>query len=175
MVNAGSNTCVLSNDATPITFLPRPGALAEYRPLAPLLPIEATTTMPLLTSRDAATAVGYCGHWNAAPMLMLRMSMPSLSARSIAAIMISDVVEPLHPNTRYAPNVTPGATPRIAPFAPTMPATCVPWPLQSSGIGSGVVIGLYVGEVSSALKASPTKSQPVNTRHPGPKQPPRSG
>ena len=29
----------------------------------PLLPIEATITTPLLTSRDVACAVGYCGHW----------------------------------------------------------------------------------------------------------------
>jgi len=33
--------------------------------------------------------------------------------------------------------VTPGATPVTRPLAPMMPATCVPWPLQSSGIGSG--------------------------------------
>ena len=38
--------------------------------------------------------------------------MPSSSARSIAASMISASVEPSQPNTRYAPNVTPGATPR---------------------------------------------------------------
>jgi hypothetical protein len=51
-------TCVLSNDATPMTFSPRPGAPAEYRPEAPELPIEATTTMPRSTSRLLAVAVG---------------------------------------------------------------------------------------------------------------------
>jgi hypothetical protein len=63
------------------------------------LPIEATTITFLLTSRLAACAVGYCGHWNAAPMLMLSTCMPSARARSMAAIMMSAKVEPVQPNT----------------------------------------------------------------------------
>src|SRR5688572_4858137 len=133
---------VLSYDATPITLRPTPGAPAEYTPFAPLLPIAATTTTPLATSASAATAVGYCGQfWNAAPMLMLTTCMPSLYARSMAASMMSALVDPSQPNTRYAPKVTPGATPRTppaeSPVAPMMPATCVPCPLQSSGSASG--------------------------------------
>jgi hypothetical protein len=91
---------VFSNDATPITFLPTPGAPAVYRPSAPLLPIEATTATPLLTRRSEACAVGYCGHWYEEPMLMLSTCMPSARARSIAASMMSDSVEPWQPNTR---------------------------------------------------------------------------
>ena len=90
--------------------------------------------------------------------------MPSASARSIAAIMMSAVVEPAQPNTRYAPKVTFGATPLTTPFAPMMPATWVPWPAQSSGFASGVATGLYAGDAGSALKALPTKSQPAMTR-----------
>src|SRR5688572_6657480 len=134
--------------------------------------------MPLFTRRSDACAVGYCGHWNDEPMLMFRTSMPSARARSIAAIMMSDDVEPLHPNTRYAPIVTPGATPRTPPAppsAPIMPATCVPCPLQSSGMLSGFGTGLKLADVESLLYASPTKSNPVFTRQLPPKQPPRAG
>src|SRR5579871_4447136 len=102
---------VLSNEATPITLLPRPGALAAQIPLVPSLPIDATTTTPLLTRRVPAIAVGHWGQPNDAPILMLTTCMPSLSARSIAAIMMSSAVEPAHPNTRYAPKLTRGATP----------------------------------------------------------------
>ncbi|MNR68975.1 hypothetical protein D3C85_1938940 [compost metagenome] len=56
--------------------------------------------------------------------------------------MMSAVVEPSQPKTRYAPNLTFGATPLIAPLAPMMPDTWVPWPLQSSGLRSGVGTGL---------------------------------
>ncbi len=62
--------------------------------------MDATTTIPLLTIREAASAVGYCGHWYGEPMLILRMSMPSRYARSIAASMMSDEVEPSQPKTR---------------------------------------------------------------------------
>ena len=65
----------------------------------------------------------------------------------MASSMISEVVEPTQPNTRYAWNVTPGATPLMPPFAPMMPATCVPWPSQSSGsVGHrhGLMIGVDV-------------------------------
>ena len=72
---------------------------------------------------------------------MLRMSEPSASARSMAASMMSAVVDPSQPKTRYAWNVTSGATPTTSPFAPTMPDTCVPWPLQSSGLASGCGTG----------------------------------
>src|SRR5258705_544298 len=61
-VNANWLVCVLSNDATPMTFLPTPGALAEYRQHAgwpcPALPIEATTTTPFWTRRSLAVEVG---------------------------------------------------------------------------------------------------------------------
>src|SRR5947209_18802793 len=46
MVNAARLSFTFSNEATPITFSPRPGAPPEYRPFPPLLPKEATTTMP---------------------------------------------------------------------------------------------------------------------------------
>ena len=140
-MKVGSVMAMLSNDATPITFLPTPGAPAVYRPSAPLLPIDATTATPLLTSRSEACAVGYCGHWYDEPMLMLSTFIPSASTRSIAASMMSASVEPWQPKTRYEPKVTPGATPLTAPFAPTMPATWVPCPAQSSGRASGCGTG----------------------------------
>ena len=57
--------------------------------------------MPLFTSRVAAAAVGYCGHvMKDEPMLMLSTCMPSPSARSMAAIMMSESVDPAQPNTR---------------------------------------------------------------------------
>ena len=67
----------------------------------PLLPIEATTTMPFLTRRSEAAAVGLPGQLlNASPMLMLSTSMSSARIRSIAAIMMSSVTEPAQPKTR---------------------------------------------------------------------------
>ena len=172
IVNFDTLMNVLSKLATPITLLPTAGALAEYVPSPPLLPKDATTTICLLTSRSAACAVGNCGHSNGSPTLMLSTSAPSASIRSIAARISSVLVSPRQPNTRYAPKVTSGATPFTAPLAPMMPATCVPCPLQSSGIGSGLGT-LAVG--SEKLNASPTKSYPTSTRQLGPKHPPRSG
>src|SRR2546428_10625706 len=171
IVNFDTLMLVLSKLATPMTLLPTAGALAEYVPSPPLLPKEATTTIRLLTNRSAACAVGYCGHSNGSPTLMLSTSAPSASIRSIAVRRISVLVSPRQPNTRYAPNVTSGATPVTAPLAPMIPATCVPCPLQSSGIGSGWGV-LAVG--SGKLNATPTKSYPTSTRQPGPKQPPRT-
>ncbi len=60
----------------------------------------------------------------------------------MAASMMSAVVGPAQPKTRYEYRVACGATPRMVPFAPMMPATWVPWPSQSSGSGSGVGVGL---------------------------------
>ena len=34
-----------------------------------------------------------------------------------------------------------GATPTTSPLEEEMPATCVPWPWQSSGSSSGIGIG----------------------------------
>ena len=59
-----------------------------------------TTTTPFLTSRSAAFAVGYSGHWKDEPMLMLRTWAPSSWMRSMAATMMSAEVEPPQPNTR---------------------------------------------------------------------------
>jgi hypothetical protein len=119
--------------------------------------MEATTTMPCLTSRFAARAVGDSGHSNGEPMLMLRTSIRSLRTRSIAAIMMSESVVPTHPNTRYAPNVTLGATPLIAPRAPTMPATWVPWPPVASAlvIGRGQSSGSLSGRGTSSASVTP--------------------
>ncbi len=69
--------------------------------------------------------------------------MPSASARSIAAIMMSAVGRAgaaEHPvgAERHAGRDALDAS----PLAPTMPATCVPWPSQSSGFGSGAGVGL---------------------------------
>jgi len=96
----------------------------------------------------------------------------------MAAIMMSSVVEPSQPKTRYAPNVTPGATPFSAtpstvPLAPTIPATWVPWPKQSSGSASGC--GISAPPEPLELKRSPTKSNPAATRQFAPKQPPSAG
>ena len=67
----------------------------------------------------------------------------------MAARITSEFDEPSQPKTRYAPSSTPGATPTTpGPPAPTMPATWVPWPLQSppmarvSGPGSGTGVSL---------------------------------
>src|SRR6266516_3908418 len=59
--NAGSIAFVLSNEATPITLRPTPGAPADQicPPLRPLFPIEATTVTPAPARLSAATAVGY--------------------------------------------------------------------------------------------------------------------
>ncbi len=75
--NAGRVAFVLSNEATPITLRPTPGAPADqsWPPLTPLFPIEATTVTPAAERLSAATAVGYCAQLvKAAPMLMLRTS-----------------------------------------------------------------------------------------------------
>src|SRR5690606_18335553 len=94
-------TDTLSKEATPMTSSPTPGAPADQVPEAPLLPMEATMTTPASTRLSLATAVGYCGQVeNAEPMLWLTTSMPSASARSIAATMMSDSVEPSQPKTR---------------------------------------------------------------------------
>ena len=70
-------------------------------PSAPLLPIEATTTMPASTSASEAAAVGEPGQLlNASPIDMFRMSIPSASAASMAAIITSSVTEPAQPKTR---------------------------------------------------------------------------
>ena len=66
---------MLSNDATPITLWPTPGDPADqsWPPFAPLLPIDATTTMPASTRLSEATASGDSGQLlKAEPMLMLR-------------------------------------------------------------------------------------------------------
>src|SRR5216684_3338926 len=62
-LNAGRVAFLLSNDATPMTFRPTPGAPADqsWPPLTPLFPIEATTVTPAAARLSAATAVGYCG------------------------------------------------------------------------------------------------------------------
>src|SRR4051794_28849384 len=73
----GCVALVLSKDPTPITFRPTPGEPADHSwpPLAPLLPIDATTTMPASTRLSEATASGDCGQFpKAEPMLMLRTS-----------------------------------------------------------------------------------------------------
>src|SRR5919204_3426118 len=106
-VKYGRRLCVLSIAATLITLLPTAGAELPYKPIDASLPADATTTTPLFTSRVLACAVGYSGHWRDDPMLILTTCIPSASARSIAASMMSVVVGPSHPNTRYAPNVTP--------------------------------------------------------------------
>ena len=70
-------------------------------PSPPLLPIDATTTMPASTRASDAAAVGEPGQLlNASPIDMFRMSIPSASAASMAAIITSSVTEPAHPNTR---------------------------------------------------------------------------
>jgi hypothetical protein len=76
-VNDGRVAFVLSNDATPITLWPTPGEPADQSccPFRPLLPIDATTTMPASTRLSAATASGDSGQLlKAEPMLMLRTS-----------------------------------------------------------------------------------------------------
>lgn len=109
----------------------------------------------------------------------------SVIARSMAASTTSVLVLPSQPKTRYAPNDTCGATPRTppvakSPFAPMMPATCVPWPLQSSGLASGAGVSCAAVEPAESY-ASPTKSYPHFTRElgngvvPGVPVPPRSG
>jgi hypothetical protein len=65
------------------------------------LPIEATTTTPLLTRRSDASAAGDSGQLsNAEPRDMFTTSMPSASARSKARMTMSSGVEPEQPNTR---------------------------------------------------------------------------
>jgi hypothetical protein len=93
-VKVVSSTWLLSMDATPMTSLALPAELSEYSPFAPLFPAEMTTTVPSATAAFIAWANGSVSHANASPMLMLTMSMPSACARSIAAIMMSSVVEP---------------------------------------------------------------------------------
>ena len=62
--------------------------------------MDATITTPFLARREEACAVGYCGHCLEAPRLWLMTCMPSASARSSAARMMSDVVLPVQPKTR---------------------------------------------------------------------------
>src|SRR5215204_5356362 len=80
-VKNGRSRWLLSNEPTPITLRPTPGAAAEYTPNPPSLPLATTTITPASTSASAPTALGYCGHdWKPAPMLMLTTFMPSSRA-----------------------------------------------------------------------------------------------
>ena len=84
-----------------MTLSPTPGAPFEYTPLAPLLPMDATTTTPFLSRTSLAFASGACGHeLNASPRLMLTMSIPSARARSNARRITSSLAEPPHPKMR---------------------------------------------------------------------------
>jgi hypothetical protein len=49
--------------------------------------------------------------------------------QSMPAMMVELLLEPEHWNTRTPRSSAPFATPYVLP--PTVPATCVPWPLQS--------------------------------------------
>ena len=70
---------VFCTDATLSTPLPTLGAPVENRPLAPLLPADATTTTPFCTSSDETAASGESGNvLKASPMLMLTTRAPSL-------------------------------------------------------------------------------------------------
>src|SRR4030095_4350126 len=61
-VKNACSTWLLSNDPTPITLRPTPGAAAEYTPNPPSLPFATTTIIPASTSASAPAAVGYRGH-----------------------------------------------------------------------------------------------------------------
>ena len=93
-VKLPSCTRVFSTEATASTFSPRAGAPTLYGPVCPLSPAAALTTTPALTSRLAARAVGYCGHWNGTPRLMFSTCMPSAWARSIAVSSVALSVGP---------------------------------------------------------------------------------
>jgi len=86
-------------------------------------------------------------------------STPKFVKYSKAAIIDSLVAEPSHPGTIFAAiSLASFATPSTAPFAATIPATCVPCPLQSFG-----------------LESQSPKSYPAITFGFGNPGPPRSG
>ena len=95
---------MLSNEAAPITFSPTPGALAanSARRLAPVVADRRHDHHALVRqARSAPPTVGYSGHPNGDPRLMLD------AARRLPAPLQRlehhlGVVVPLQPNTRYA-------------------------------------------------------------------------
>src|SRR5687768_15608820 len=72
-----------------------------------------------------------------APRLMFATAGPEVwfpVTQSMPAATVDRLPEPPQSSTRTATSVTFLATPYVDP--PTVPATCVPWPLQSSGLPS---------------------------------------
>ena len=69
----------LSTEATEITLSPMVTPPMLYTPFAPLLPAEATTTIPFLTMRLPTMAEGVSAQFSKAePMLRFTTCMPSL-------------------------------------------------------------------------------------------------
>src|SRR6185295_3928827 len=126
--------------------------------MSPALPAAETTTSPALDASSAALASALSAGEKSAPSDMLITSMSLSMAHSMASV--TTLVEPSQPNTRTAYRSAFGATPgpmrnvlltcvRLSyepvycvpllstPKPALVPATWLPWPLQSSGFGSG--------------------------------------
>src|SRR5262245_35567276 len=96
------------------------------------LPAATTTVMPSLVAPATAASTAV---FAPPPRLMLSTAGPPVwsAAAQLMPATTSDVhPEPLQSSTRTGTRVTPLATPYFVP--PTVPATWVPWPLQSSGL-----------------------------------------
>ena len=144
-----------------------------------LLPAAATTVTPDATSRQIAWWIGSWlvspQLWSSEPVFATDMLAASISGRVGSAGSRWAVIQsrpqtyhetrpaPLEFRMRTAHRRTPGATPTtpwLLSIAPTMPATCVPWPLPSSQ-----AFGLEVEQFTppTTLRSGLSLSIPVST------------
>src|SRR6476469_8349955 len=90
-----------STAATAIALLAVLGEPVTYA-FGPLLPADATTTVPPSAATSDATASGSSVRPKTEPSDRLITSAPSRTARLIASTTIAEVTEPVQPKTLYA-------------------------------------------------------------------------
>src|SRR5438552_12389367 len=167
---APGKVAVESIAAAAIVLSPAAGEPRKYG-AGPALPAAATTIRPASAAASDASASAVSSGPKSAPRDMLITSIPCSTAQSIAST--TTLVDPAQPKTRTAYTSASGATPgpmrkrtfgvlalygprKVLPlsFSPkpaAVPATWLPWPLQSSGFGSGCGTGWNAGLVGSAV------------------------
>ena len=132
---------------TEITSIPEAG-VEPVKYSGPELPAEDTKITPKLFFAFVIACViesEMCGY--PPPKLMEIISAPAppnlvgLELHWIAFTISPSSAAPLEFNALALINCTPGATPRYfpkepPPSLPTIPATCVPWPITSSSVNS---------------------------------------
>src|SRR5687767_9075643 len=111
------------------------GALAGDCVQASIALLPAAMEYVIPAAIEAATAASRSGN-ELPPRLMLATAGNTAFAvtQSTPAITCVKEPKPAQSSTRTATRFTSLATPQVVP--PTVPDTCVPWPLQSSAMGS---------------------------------------